>query len=75
LLASTTGKRRFMACEMTFKFSRQARQNLLASAFSVPHFGQYITRPHMKTPAQPEAVRVKTFMAVRPDYLDSSVPT
>jgi hypothetical protein len=29
----------------------------------------------MKTPAQPEAVRVKTFMAVRPDYLDSSVPT
>jgi hypothetical protein len=29
----------------------------------------------MKTPAQPEAVRVKTFMTGRPDYLDSSVPT
>src|SRR5262245_33060645 len=52
-----------MACETTFKFSRQARQNLLASAFSVPHFGQYITRPHMKTPARPEAMRVNTFMA------------
>src|SRR5215475_2068078 len=52
-----------MACETTFKFSRQARQNLLVSAFSVPHFGQYITRPHMKTPARPEAMRVNTFKA------------
>jgi hypothetical protein len=29
----------------------------------------------MKTPAQLEAVRVKTFMAGCPDYLDSRVPT
>jgi hypothetical protein len=29
----------------------------------------------MKTPAQPEAVRVKTFMASYPAYLDSRVPT
>jgi hypothetical protein len=29
----------------------------------------------LKTPAQPKAVRVKTFMAGRPDYLDSRVPT
>lgn len=48
------------------------RKNL---AISVPHFGQPIRRSHMKTPAQPEAVRVKTFMAGCHDYLDSSVPT
>ena len=29
----------------------------------------------MKTPARPEAVRVKTFMAGCPDYLDNKVPT
>jgi hypothetical protein len=44
-------------------------------AFSVPHFGQRIRRSHMKTPARLWAVRVKTFMAGSPDYLDSSVPT
>ena len=42
LLARITGRRLVMACEITFRFSPQPRQNFVSSLFCIPHLGQYI---------------------------------
>src|SRR5207237_10084445 len=42
LLTRITGRRLDMACNPTFSFSPQPRQNFVSSLFWIPHFGQYI---------------------------------
>src|SRR5438132_1286877 len=59
LRTRNAGRRLVIACETTFRFSPQLRQNFVSSLFWNPHFGQYI----QQTPTEPlvgDVTRVRT---------------